>query len=649
MVEHRRAGSDDGAAERRRRASELFAEWLAEHDEPRELDEARFVRLIEANPELRDELQSLRRGLESFRSIRPSRLRSALDAEARPVVRRIWTIRVAAAALLVAAVGLIWRYASRREAPPPYVTSPLAAAIVDRGLEWMNDMAQRGKGVDKILQDGSDATAGGRAAKTPAPLDPRVEKSASEAVHGVAGVYSTVSALAGGSGRSVVEPVASALEGFRNSLLAAEPESWRRRLLATVEAPRIDDEPGAPFLFALSQDPKIRALIAETGATRPDSEVLAGLIAKVTNRAVLRVRAVDLDAGGQARSGAVVYAQPILLPESSFGPVRRLGVTPLAPCQLECGDWRLTVVDASGAEPRFSELRILAMPGVDLGLRVAFLRATADVTVGMAHRDECTAYCGWPPDNPAAALDCPQTASNVEELWIDPCEVTCTEYSDFYLDLQRHPQWFDGPVPVHCPAVLEKDGSCPPAMARRAIVDVTWDECVLYANWAGKRLPTQREWERVARGSVDENRKYPWGNEEETARVNTSADQTALLLKNLGKVVYPPAYESLTEGEVDAAAFAAGATPPGSGDPVYRLADNVSEYVEDLFVADLGSKAPHFIIAQSVARVAKGGSWNIGGLDQSITWKRIASMPWPGSRSKGFRCLKTPRPGFAIQ
>ncbi|MDX3024925.1 SUMF1/EgtB/PvdO family nonheme iron enzyme [Streptomyces acidiscabies] len=69
--------------------------------------------------------------------------------------------------------------------------------------------------------------------------------------------------------------------------------------------------------------------------------------------------------------------------------------------------------------------------------------------------------------------------------------------------------------PQHWPG-----GRCPVTLASHPVVWVTWHDATAYARWAGKTLPTTRQWEKAARGP--RGRIYPWGNELTAAKVNTS-------------------------------------------------------------------------------------------------------------------------------
>ena len=104
------------------------------------------------------------------------------------------------------------------------------------------------------------------------------------------------------------------------------------------------------------------------------------------------------------------------------------------------------------------------------------------------------------------------------------------------------------------------------------VVAISWYEAQAYANWASKRLPTEQEWERAARGDSDA-REYPWGDEFETDRCNTS------------------------EGNIDqptpAGSYPDGISPHGC----YDMIGNVWEWTESLYEKDKSD------------RVVRGGSW----------------------------------------
>lgn len=84
----------------------------------------------------------------------------------------------------------------------------------------------------------------------------------------------------------------------------------------------------------------------------------------------------------------------------------------------------------------------------------------------------------------------------VRSFQLDERPVTNHEYAAFVKATgARRPAW------MHKPGFGDPE---------QPVVGVTWPEALRYARWAGKRLPTEREWLRAARG--DDQRRYPWGN-----------------------------------------------------------------------------------------------------------------------------------------
>ncbi|UGQ10344.1 ergothioneine biosynthesis protein EgtB [Yinghuangia sp. ASG 101] len=130
----------------------------------------------------------------------------------------------------------------------------------------------------------------------------------------------------------------------------------------------------------------------------------------------------------------------------------------------------------------------------------------------------------------------PAHAVHVAAFALDTVPVTCGSYLEFMADGgYDDPRWWAEPGWAHrvreewaAPAFWTRDGSqwlrrrfgvTEPVPSDEPVVHVSWFEADAYARWAGRRLPTEAEWEKAARHdpAADRSRTYPWGDDEPTA------------------------------------------------------------------------------------------------------------------------------------
>ena len=147
------------------------------------------------------------------------------------------------------------------------------------------------------------------------------------------------------------------------------------------------------------------------------------------------------------------------------------------------------------------------------------------------------------------------------------------------------------------------------------VIYVDWNQAYYYCAWVGKRLPTEAEWEKAARGT-DSNR-YPWGNEEDSAELMNSGH--------------------LQDGDTEkVGSYPDGSSPYGALD----MAGNVWEWTSDLFDRNAYTESPlenPTGSAEGQIHTVRGMSWAYTAPYQSITIRNRADA-YAYSYDLGFRC-----------
>jgi len=194
----------------------------------------------------------------------------------------------------------------------------------------------------------------------------------------------------------------------------------------------------------------------------------------------------------------------------------------------------------------------------------------------------------------------PQHRVYLDDFCIQKYEVTRRDFARFVTIASYTARGWNVPY-------SEQDGELP-------VTGVLWEDAQAYCQWAGMRLPTEAEWEKAARGA--DGRRYPWGNEWDTAKANTA--------------------RSGIGGVLPVGSFPDGTSPY----ELFDMAGNAAEWVADYYDANYYATSPDHNPTgptQVLDHGLRGGSFD-SPTDWATTYFRDSSHSARPNPRAGFRC-----------
>ncbi|MFH1008969.1 MAG: SUMF1/EgtB/PvdO family nonheme iron enzyme [Candidatus Latescibacterota bacterium] len=221
----------------------------------------------------------------------------------------------------------------------------------------------------------------------------------------------------------------------------------------------------------------------------------------------------------------------------------------------------------------------------------------------------------------------------VDAFYMDVCEVTNAQYCVFLNELGNQTEggvtWLDIGR-SDCLITQSGDQFVPESgYEDHPVIEVRWFGASAYAEWAGKRLPTEAEWEKAARGGL-EGKRYPWGDEDPAGGKCNYWEYSGPLTSQMW---------NLYSGR--------GTLPVGSFEPngygLCDMAGNVWEWCNDWFDSGYYSNSPENNptgAASGTSRVLRGGSWVNSALNMRCADRTICD-PTISYNGIGFRCVRS--------
>ena len=214
----------------------------------------------------------------------------------------------------------------------------------------------------------------------------------------------------------------------------------------------------------------------------------------------------------------------------------------------------------------------------------------------------------------------------LDAFYMDKYPVTNAQYKEF---IDANPMWHKENISAKYHNGLYPSNwnrnNYPPQKADHPVVYVSWYAAMAYAQWAGKRLPTEAEWEKAARGGLV-GKKYPWGDVIDASKANYKKDVSRTTVVGM----YPPNAYGL-----------------------YDMVGSVLEWCLDEYDKGFYAGSPYEnpMAGNSIpwtinnytnitsSRVLRGGSWNFTAW---FVWvaNRVRDTPLNANGGCGFRCAR---------